>query len=561
MGKRKLEGLRSQWKWGVASETRKGLILGMGYTEDELDRPLIAVVNSWNEYNPGHVHLNQLAERVKQGIREAGGLPFEVMTTGICDGMVLIDPKYIEIPSRNCIADQVELTVEGNFFDGMVMLSTCDSIVPGHLMAAARLDIPTIIVTGGYMPHTFFRGKEVYHMDGQHLTGAAESGDVDMDYYNDIIRSCYGACGACDALTTANSMCTVAEALGMTLPGNSSMSAVSPAIRRLSFQAGKRIVELVEEGVTARQIITPESIKNAIRVDMAMAGSANLILHIPAIASEAGYDEPWWSYFDQLGQEIPLLCHTAPSGPWKMTDIDRAGGMPALFKELLPKMNCDCMTVSGKTFGEVYKDYPVWDHEVIHSLDDPASTEPGMAVLYGSLAPEGCFVKIAGVPEHMVDFRGPAVVFDDLEDSIEGLRNGKIKPGDAAILRFMGLKGRFGTTAFTFQEELKGHPDLYNSCAIITDGRYSGGTTGLSVGYVCPEAAQGGPLGVVKDGDMIHINLAERTMDLDIPEAELKERLDNFHWDFPSGQHKRYLNFFVRNIGSAARGSIWEFKD
>ena len=257
---------RSDMAYGVARECRRGLVRGMGYTEDEFKRPIIAVVNSWNEYNPGHVHLRNLAERVKQGIREAGGLPFEVMTTGICDGLVLKNPRYIELPSRNNIADEVELIVEANMFDGMVMLSTCDSIVPGHLMAAARLDIPTIIVTGGYMPHTFFRGKEVYHMDGQHLTGAAESGDVDMDYYNDIIRSCYGTCGACDALTTANSMCAAAEAMGMTLPGNSSMSAVSPGIRRLAFQAGKRIVELVEEGVTARQIITPESIKNAIRV-------------------------------------------------------------------------------------------------------------------------------------------------------------------------------------------------------------------------------------------------------------------------------------------------------
>ncbi len=554
----KLDGLKSQWKWGVASETRKGLILGMGYTEAELERPLIAVVNSWNEYNPGHVHLKELAERVKQGIREAGGLPFEVMTTAICDGMVLIDPKYIEVPSRNSIADQVELTVEGNFFDGMVMLSTCDSIVPGHLMGAARLDIPTIIVTGGYMPHTFFRGKEVYHMDGQHLTGAAEAGEVDMDYYNDLMRSCYGSCGACDAMTTANSMCVIAEALGMTLPGNSSMSAVSPGIRRLAYQAGLRIMDLVEQNITARQIITVESIKNAIRVDMAMAGSSNLTLHIPAIANEAGYDEPWWKFFDEAGQDVPLLIHTAPSGPWKMTDIDRAGGIAALFNQMMSKLNGDCMTVSGKTLRDAYKDYEVYDSEVIHSLDNPVSNEPGLGVLYGSLAPEGCFVKIAGVPANLMTYRGKAVVFNNLEDAIEGLRAGKIQPGDAAILRFMGLKGRFGTTAFTFQEELKGHPDLYNSCAIITDGRYSGGTSGLSVGYVSPEAALGGPLGLVKDGDEIFIDLANRKIDLVISDEEMEARRADFHWEFPKGQHKRFLNMFVKTIGSAAKGSIWD---
>ena len=558
--KRNLEGLKSQWKWGVASETRKGLVLGMGYTEEELDRPLVAVVNSWNEYNPGHVHLNQLAERVKQGIREAGGLPFEVMTTGICDGMVLIDPKYIEVPSRNCIADQVELTVEGNFFDGMVMLSTCDSIVPGHLMAAARLDIPTIIVTGGYMPHTFFRGKEVYHMDGQHLIGAAESGDIDMEYFNDIISSCYGQCGACDALTTANSMCVVAEALGMTMPGNSSMAATSPAIRRVAYEAGKRIMDLIEQNVTARQIITPESIRNAIMVDMAMAGSANLTLHIPAIANEAGYDEKWWGFFGEAGEKIPLLCHTAPSGPWKMTDIDRAGGMPALFAKLSSELNKDCLTVSGKKFGEIYteENYPVYDTEVIRSLDNPVSREPGLAVMYGSLAPDGCFVKVAGVPEQLMHYKGPAICYDSLEDSIEGLRKGDIKPGMAVILRFFGLKGRFGTTGFTFQEELKGHPDLYNSCAIITDGRYSGGTSGLSVGYVSPEAALGGPLGLVKNGDMISIDIPERKMDLCISEEEMQARSDAFVWEFQKGKYHKYLNLFVKNIGSSAKGAIWD---
>ena len=554
----KLEGLKSQWKWGVASETRKGLILGMGYTEEELNRPLIAVVNSWNEYNPGHIHLKELAERVKQGIREAGGLPFEVMTTAICDGMVLIDPKYIEVPSRNSIADQVELTVEGNFFDGMVLMSTCDSIVPGHLMGAARLDIPTIMVTGGYMPHTFFRGKEVYHMDGQHMTGAAESGEVDMEYYNDMMRSCYGTCGACDAMTTANSMCTIAEAMGMTMPGNSSCSAVSPAIRRIAYEAGKQIMYLVEHNITARQIITPESIRNAIKMDMAMAGSSNLTLHIPAIANEAGYDEPWWKYFDEAGQEIPLLIHAAPSGPHTMTDIDRAGGMAALLHELMPKLNGKCLSVCGKTMEEAYKNYEIYDTNVIHKLDSPVSNEPGLGVLYGTLAPEGCFVKIAGVPANLMTFKGKAVVFDSLEDSIEGLRNGKIQPGDAAILRFMGLKGRFGTTAFTFQEELKGHADLYNSCAIITDGRYSGGTSGLSIGYVAPEASLGGPLGVVKDGDMIEIDVEKRRIDLLISEEEMKERQANFHWEFPKGKYHRYLNMFVKNIGSSAKGSIWD---
>ena len=322
---RKYEDMRSCWEFGEASECRRGLMLGMGYTEEELNRPLIAVVNSWNEYNPGHVHLNQLAERVKQGIREAGGLPLEVGTTAICDGMVLKDPKYIEIPSRNLIADQVELTVDGNFFDGMVLLSTCDSIVPGHLMGCARLDIPAIVVTGGYMPLGTFRGKEVVHIRAQDKVGAMAEGKIDPDLYNGLIQHSWGICGGCTSMTTANSMCMMAEAMGMTLPGNSSMSAVSSEIRNLSYRAGLRIMEMVRQGITARQIITPESIRNAIAVDMAVAGSSNLILHLPAIAHEAGYDEPWWKVFDEMSNTVPLLSHLMPGGEYSVKDFDLAG--------------------------------------------------------------------------------------------------------------------------------------------------------------------------------------------------------------------------------------------
>ena len=470
--------LRSQWEFGEASECRRGLMRGMGYTEEELKRPLIGIVNSWNEYNPGHIHLNQLAERVKQGVREAGGLPVEVMTTGICDGMVLKDPRYIEIPSRNSIADQVEITVEGNFFDGMVMLSTCDSIVPGHLMAAARLDIPTILVTGGYMPLGQCRGKEVVHIHAQDKVGTMKAGKIDPQEYDDLIACSWGICGACTSMTTANSMCMIAEALGMTLPGNSSMSAVSSQIRHLSYEAGRQIVRLVEEDITARKVMTVEAIKNAIKVDMAVAASSNLILHIPAIAHEAGYDLPWWKYFDEYSNEIPLLSHLAPSGPYSLKDFDLAGGMPLLLKNLMPKLDGNVLTVTGKTLRENVENAKCYNADVIHTLENPVMREAGIGVLYGNLAPEGSIIKIAAVPEQLMRFKGKAKVFDSLEEGLQALRGGKVHEGDALILRFMGLKGRFGTTAFTFQEELKGRHELYNSCAIITDGRFSGGTPG-----------------------------------------------------------------------------------
>ena len=548
--------LKSQWSFSQASECRRGLMCGMGYSAEEQNRPRIAVVNSWNEYNPGHVHLKQLAERVKAGIRDAGGLPLEVMTTGICDGMVLEDPKYIEVPSRNSIADQVEISVEGNFFDGMVLLSTCDSIVPGHLMACARLDIPAVMVTGGYMPLGVCRGKEVLHIHAQDKVGAMEAGRIDPDLYNDLVEHSWGTCGGCTSMTTANSMCMVAEALGMSLPGNSSVAATSSELYLIAYKAGQRVVEMIGEGLTARKIITPKSVRNAIKMDMAIAASSNLLLHIPAIANEAGYDEPWWKYFDEASNNIPLLAHIAPSGPkYSVHDFCLAGGMPALLKELLPKLDGDCMTVTGKTVAENVKNAVVYNHDVIHSLDNPVMTEPGIGVLYGNLAPEGSIVKIAAVPDHLMTYKGPARVFDELDDALEALKTGQIKPGDACVLRFLGLKGRFGTTAFTFQENLKGRKELFDSCAIISDGRFSGGTSGLSIGYVSPEAALMGPLGLIKDGDIITIDIPNRRIDVD---ADLESRKKDFKWKFDGSKYPRYLNLFAKNVGSMAHGGIWE---
>ena len=550
--------LRSKWEFGEARECRRGLLCGMGISPEEQARPLIGVVNSWNEYNPGHVHLKALAERVKQGVRDAGGFPVEVMTTGICDGMVLKDPKYVEIPSRNSIADQVEITAEGNFFDGMVMLSTCDSIVPGHLMAAARLDIPTVVVTGGYMPLGTFRGREVLHIHAQDKVGTMKAGKIDPDEYNGLIEHSWGTCGGCTSMTTANSMCMVAEALGMSLPGNSTVSAVSSELSLIAYRAGERVMALVRDGVTARQIITPASIRNAIKMDMAVAASSNLILHIPAIAHEAGYDEPWWKYFDEASNEIPLLAHLAPSGPYNLHDLDLAGGLPAVLKELLPKLDGDCLTVTGKTLAENVASATVWNKDVIRTLAEPVMKKPGIGVLYGNLAPEGAIIKIAAVPEHLFTFTGPARVFDSLHAGLDALRAGEVKPGDACVLRFMGLKGRFGTTAFTFQEELKGHAELYNSCAVITDGRFSGGTSGLSVGYVSPEAALAGPLGLVRDGDAIAIDIPNRRIDLRVDDAELARRKAAFSWTFDASAYPRYLRLFVKNVGSMAHGGIWE---
>ena len=555
--KKEYKFLRSKWEFSEASECRRGLVCGMGYTSEELDRPIIGVVNSWNEYNPGHVHLDKLAERVKQGIRDAGGLPFEVETTGICDGMVLKDPRYIEVPSRNLIADQVELTVEGNFFDGMVMLSACDSVVPGHLMGAARLNIPTILVTGGYMPLGLYAGEERLHIHAQDKVGTALEGKIDREFYDGLIENSWSTCGACSSMTTANSMCIMAEAMGMTLPGNSTMSATSSQLYRLAYESGKQIMKLVEEGITARDIMTEKSLQNAIKVDMAVAGSTNLFLHIPAIAHEAEYDLPWWKCFDEASNEIPLLSHLAPGGPYNLKDLDMAGGLRALLRKMLPVLDGSCLTVNGRSLEQNVSLAPCYNDDVIRDLSHPVSQEPGIGVLYGNLAPEGAIIKIAAVPEQLMTFRGPARCFDTLDDALSALRSGKIREGDACIVRFLGLKARFGTTAFTFQEELKGYERLFNSCAVITDGRFSGGTSGLSIGYISPEAMDG-PLGLVEEGDFISIDITKRTIHLEVSDKELARRAEQFSWRPDYSQYPRFLRLFAKNVGPMSKGGIWE---
>ena len=549
---------RSATPYGVACECRRGLVRGLGYTEEEFDRPIIAVVNSWNEYNPGHVHLRNLAERVKQGIREAGGLPFEMMTTGICDGMVLKNPRYIELPSRNGIADEVELVVESNMFDGMVMLSTCDSIVPGHLMAAARLDIPTILVTGGYMPMPFLDGKSANYIELTDHVGQVMQGCYSRTVAEREVERMYTPCGACGVMTTANSMCLAAEALGMTMPGNGCMSAVSSELLQTAYLAGKQIMKLLADGITARRIITPEAVDNAIAMTMAMAGSTNLFMHLPAIANEAGLHDRWWAHFDRASREIPQIVGASPSGRWHLQDIDRAGGSRAVLKSLMPKLNGNALTVTGKTLAENCADAQIYDPEVIRSLDNPVSQEGALYVLYGSLAPDGAMIKAAAVEDSMRKFTGPARCFDSLQQALDALNADTIRKGDVCILRYLGPKGAFGTTSYQFQKELKGR-GLAHDVAIVTDGRFSGGSSGLSIGYLSPEAALGSPLALVQDGDRISIDLDQRKIDLEVPSAELEERRKNWSWKFDPAGVPPFLRLFVKNVGSLANGAIWEF--
>ena len=548
---------RSKWEFGVASVKRDGILYGLGYTREEVKRPYIAVVNSWNEYNPGHIHLREIAERVKQGIRDAGGLPFEVTTTGLCDGMVLKDPRYIELPSRNLIADEVELNVEANMFDGMVLLSTCDSIVPGHLMAAARLDIPAVVVTGGYMPHCFWRGEDLGLVKVSSTVGKVMEGTYPREDFDDMVECAHMGCGACGSMTTASSMCFIAEALGMTIPGNASINATDKRLGGMGYAAGQQVMRMFREGITARKILTEKAIENAIIVDTAVAGSANLLLHIPAIAHEAGLDRDWWAFFDECSHKIPLITHLQPSGPYYLKDFDQAGGMKGLMMRLLPLLHDDCLTINGNTLRQNYENAPVYNDDCIRPLDHPVSADGGIAVLHGNIAPEGAILKTAAVPPCLMEFRGKAKIFSEVDDAIAALRAGNIKPGDAVVIRYLGPKGRFGTTAFTFQKEVAGM-SLWDKVAIITDGRFSGGTTGLSIGYVAPEAAIRGPLAALKDGDEIYINVEKRLIQAELSDEEIAERLSKVDWKLEEAKFKPFLRLFARNVTSTAKGATWE---
>ncbi|MDD5603271.1 MAG: dihydroxy-acid dehydratase [Eubacteriales bacterium] len=548
---------RSKWGFGVASSTRDGLLYGMGYTREELKKPYIAIVNSWNEYNPGHVHLRDIALRVREGIREAGGLPFEVTTTGVCDGMVLKDPRYIELPSRNLIADEVELNIEANMFDGMVLISTCDSIVPGHLMGAARCDIPAIMVTGGYMPHCLCAGREITPMMVSSSVGKVMEGKMTMEEFDEMNYCGHGGQGACGSMTTANSMCCIAEAMGMTMPGNATMDATDKRLGGLAYDAGRTIMKLVREGVTARRIISEEAVENAIITDIAIGGSTNLLLHIPAIAHEAGLDRDWWSFFDKASHRIPLIAAIAPSSSYYFKDFDAAGGIKALLNNLMPKLHGDAMTVNGKTLKENCSGAIVYNTDVIHNLENPIDSDGGIAVLYGNLAPDGAIVKSAAVPESLKKFIGKAKIFHEIDDAISALRNGGIKEGDAVIIRYLGPKGRFGTTAFAFQKEAAGM-SLHDKIAIITDGRFSGGSSGLSIGYVSPEAAIGGPLAAVRDGDVITVDVRARKMDVELNDDEIQKRLQTLDWELDESKFKPFLRMFARNVTSTAKGATWK---
>ncbi len=547
-------------KFGLERAPHRSLLKAVGLTDEEMSLPFIGVVNSWNEVIPGHIHLDKLAQAVKAGIRMAGGVPFEFNTIGICDGIAMGHTGMKNsLPSREIIADSIELMVEAHQFDGMVMIPTCDKIVPGHLMAAGRLDIPAIIVTGGPMMPGIVGDEPRDVISLFEAVGARQNNRItDQELKNLEDCSCCGA-GSCAGLFTANTMACVTEALGLSLPGCATAHAVDAKKTRIAKQSGMKILELVKKGITARNIVTDKSLDNAIRVDMAIGGSTNTALHLPAVAVEFGL-ELELSRFDELSRETPHLINLRPGGNRYLIDFERAGGVPAIQERLSGKLILDALTVTGKTLKENLKEYviinPRANKEIIATLENPVHAEGGIAVLYGSLAPLGSVIKQTAVSRKMLRHSGPARVFDSEELAMRAIMENKIKPGDCIVIRYEGPKGGPGMREMLSPTAAIAGMGLIDSVALITDGRFSGGTRGPCIGHVSPEAADGGPVALVMDGDRIEIDIPGRELNLLLSQEEMSKRRKI--WKAPPPNVTRgYLARYRKQVGSADRGAIF----
>ncbi len=547
-------------KKGLERAPHRSLLKAVGLTDEEMELPFIGVVNSWNEVIPGHIHLDKLAEAVKAGIRMAGGVPFEFNTIGICDGIAMgHSGMKNSLPSRELIADSIELMVEAHQFDGMVMIPTCDKIVPGHLMAAGRLNIPAIVVTGGPMLPGLVDDEPRDVISLFEAVGARRNNKItEQDLKNLEDCSCCGA-GSCAGLFTANTMACVTEALGLSLPGCGTAHAVDAKKTRIAKQSGMKILELVKKGIKPGEIVTPASLDNAIRVDMAIGGSTNTALHLPAIAAEFGLELPL-SRFDELSRETPHLINLRPGGNRFLIDFERAGGVPAIQQRLLGSLDTGTLTVTGKTLEENLKGYiiinPRANKEIIATTDSPVHAEGGIAVLLGSLAPQGSVIKQSAVSRNMQKFKGPARVFDSEELSMKAIMEKKITPGDCIIIRYEGPKGGPGMREMLSPTAAIAGMGLIESVALVTDGRFSGGTRGPCIGHVSPEAADGGPIALVKEGDVIEIDIPARILNLEVPDEEMDKRRRS--WKAPAPKAvKGYLARYQNQVMSADKGAIF----
>jgi dihydroxy-acid dehydratase len=547
-------------KKGIERAPHRSLFKAMGYTDDEISRPIIGVVNSANEIIPGHIHLNIITQDVKAGIRLAGGTPVEFPVIGICDGIAMghTGMKY-SLASRELIADSIESMVMAHPFDALVMVTNCDKIIPGMLMAALRVNIPTIVISGGPMLAGKLKGKTIDLISVFEGVGKVKAGKISQNELNAIEDCACPGCGSCSGMYTANSMNCVTEALGLGLPGNGTVLAVHAARRRLAKEAGMKIMQLLKKDIKPRDIATLDAFKNAIAVDMALGCSTNTVLHIPAVAHEAGIRLDL-DLFNEISKKTPNLCKLSPAGAHHIEDLDAAGGIQAVMKRIssLGVIKEQALTVTGKTVGENLKSAKVLDDDVIRPLNNPYIKEGGLAILKGNLAPDGCVVKQSAVAENMLVNESVARVFDSEDEAIKAILGGKIKAGDIVVIRYEGPKGGPGMREMLAPTSAISGMGLDTTVALLTDGRFSGGTRGAAIGHISPEAADGGPIALIKEGDIIAIDIPKKKITLKVSPEEMKRRKKAFK-PRPPSITSGYLGRYARLVTSASTGAV--FKD
>jgi dihydroxy-acid dehydratase len=543
----------------VLRAPQRGLLHAVGCSIEDFEKPFIGVINSYSEIVAGHIHLRSLAQSVKDGIRSRGGLPFEVNTIAICDAMGLGSKgmKY-SLPSRDLIADSIEAIVEAHPFDGLVFIPCCDKIVPGMLMGAARLNLPCVVISGGpMMAGSLCKDGHIQRIDDTTIFEAVGTyliGDLSLSELKEMEEFAYPGCGSCAPMATANTMNCLCEVLGIALPGNGTIPAVQARRRILAYKSGQQVMEVLAKNILPKDIITRDSIYNAFAVTMAIGGSTNTTIHLPALAHEAGFEYSL-SLINEISDKVPCICKLAPSGKYYLEDLDLAGGIPAVLKEISQLLHLDTQTILGKPLKEVITAAVVNNREVIHELSQPYSPTGGLSVLFGNLAPEGSVVKSAGVAQSMMKHRGPARVFDSEEKAAEAMTQKKFKYGDVIIIRYEGPKGGPGMREMLNPTSILCGMGMDEEVAIITDGRLSGTSRGPVVAHISPEAAAGGPLAAVIDGDIILMDIPNRKLDVELSSEELKNRLASLP-PFEVKIHTGFLKRYSDKVTSASKGAV-----
>lgn len=553
-------------KKGNARAPHRSLFYAMGYTDEELERPLIGVCCAKNEIIPGHIELDRISDAVKAGIRMAGGTPIEFPAIGVCDGIAMGHEgmKY-SLVTRELIADSIECVAKAHQFDALVLIPNCDKIVPGMLMAAARLNLPTVVVSGGpmmpgHLPYADktnpYSGKNLSLSDMFEAVGSLAAGKISEAQLKELEYAACPGCGSCSGMFTANSMNCLTEVLGLGLPGNGTIPAISGRRIALAKHAGMQVMEMLEKGITARQMMTLDGFKNALAADMALGCSSNTILHVPAIAHEAGISLDL-HVINEISSNTPNLCHLAPAGHTFMNELDDAGGVQAVLAELAKKnlIKTDIMTVTGKTIAENIKYAKNRNPEILRPIENPYSPTGGIAILFGNLAPDGTVVKRSACAKELMKHSGPARVFDDEKDAMEAVQSRKIKAGDVVVIRYEGPKGGPGMREMLAVTAALAGQGLDKDVALITDGRFSGATRGASLGHCSPEAAVGGPIALVKEGDIITLDIDNYKIKLEVSDEELEKR--RAEWKAPPPKvSSGYLARYARFVSSADKGAI-----